>query len=244
LYHSYDIKWVPPTAFAPVGPGFIESPEMSLEKIMDLKNNLEDLVAEQTVIEIRTDERTLVSAVNTLSQQQQIGLVVGGVTGKSGLEKIMVGSNTIRLAETCMAPLLIVPPVATFQPIQTVVFACDLKRVSAATPVMAIKAFVNALSARLLILNVDRDQTHFEPRAINERADLHQLWDDEQPEYHYLEHEDTAAGIMEFAAQQRAELVITVPKAYGFFENLFHRSVTEKLAYHTHLPLLLFKEDN
>ena len=243
LYHSYDINWVPPTAFAPVGPGFTESPEMSLEKIMDLKNDLEDWVAEQTGIEIRTDERTLVSATNMLSQQLQIGLVVSGITGKSNLEKILVGSNTIRLAKECLAPLLIVPPVAVFQPIKTVVFACDLKRVSASTPVLAIKAFVHALSARLLILNVDHENAHFEPGTINELTDLHQLWDDEQPEYHYLEHEDTSAGIMEFAGQQRAELVIIVPKEYGFFENIFHRSMTEKLAYHTHLPLLLFKED-
>lgn len=243
LYHSYDITWVPPVAFAPVGPGFTESPEMSLEKIMDVKNDLEDRVAEQTSIEIRTDERTLISAVNMLTQQQHIGLVVAGITGKSNLEKILVGSNTIRLARECLAPLLIVPPVATYQPIKTVVFACDLKRVSVSTPVMAIKAFVHALGARLLILNVDHNEAHFNPGTITELADLHQLWDDERPQYHYIEHEDTSAGIMEFAGQQQAELVITVPKEYGFFENIFHRSVTEKLAYHSHLPILLFKED-
>ncbi|WP_159452737.1 hypothetical protein [Pedobacter nyackensis] len=31
------------------------------------------------------------------------------------------------------------------------------------------------------------------------------------------------------------------PQEYGFFEGLFHRSVTKKMAYHTHVPLLLFK---
>jgi nucleotide-binding universal stress UspA family protein len=243
LYHSYDIAWVPPTAFAPVGPGFTESPEVSLEKIMDMKNDLEDWVAEPTNIEIRTDERTLISAVNMLTQQEHIGLAVAGITGKSNLEKMLVGSNTVRLAKECLAPLLIVPAVATFQPIKTVVFACDLKRVSASTPVLAIKAFVHGLGARLLILNIDHDEENFDPGTINELADLHRLWDDEQPEYHYINHEDISAGIMEFAGQQRAELVIMVPKEYGFFENIFHRSMTEKLAYHTHLPLLLFKED-
>ena len=243
LYHSYDTTWVPPAAFAPLGPGFTESPEMILEKIMDLKNDLEDWVAEHTSIEIRTDERTLVSAVNMLSQQQHIGLIIAGITGKSDLEKILVGSNTVRLAKESLAPLLIVPPVAAFQPIKTVVFACDLKRVSMSTPVLAIKAFMHALGAKLLILNINHDKAHFEPGTINELADLHQLWDDEQPEYHYLEHEDTLTGIMQFADQQGAELVIAVPKEYSFFENIFHRSMTEKIAYHTHLPLLLFKED-
>ncbi|MNL47104.1 hypothetical protein D3C87_1698710 [compost metagenome] len=135
------------------------------------------------------------------------------------------------------------PSVAAFQPIKTVVFACDLKKVSQSTPVLAIKAFVQALGAKLLILNVDFDGAHFDPETLAEMTDLHQLWDDEGAEYHYIEHEDAAQGIMEFAGQQRAELVITVPKQYGFFENIFHRSMTKKLTYHTHLPLLLFKED-
>jgi nucleotide-binding universal stress UspA family protein len=243
LYHSHESIAVPPTTFAPVPGGFTESPELSFEKITELKDDLEDWVPEQTNIEIRTDERNLISAVNAIAEQQRIGLVVAGITGKSNIERALVGSNTITLAKDCLAPLLIVPPVAAFQPIKTVVFACDLKRVSESTPVLAIKTFLQALGARLLILNVDYDGAHFGPDTIKEMTHLHDLWDDEQPEYHYVEQEDTVAAIMEFAGQQRAELVITVPKQHGFFERIFHRSLTKKLTYHTHLPLLLFKED-
>jgi nucleotide-binding universal stress UspA family protein len=243
LYHSYESLEIPPTTFAPVSGRFTESPELSLEKIADLKTDLEDRVPEQTKIEIHTDERNLVSAVNTLAGQQHIGLVVAGATGKSNIERVLVGSNSLTLAKDCLAPLLIVPPEAVFKPIKTVVFACDLKHVSESTPVLAIKTFVHALGAKLLILNVDRNDAHFDPKTINEIADLYRLWNDEQPEYHYTDHEDTAIGITEFAGQQQAELVITVPKQYGFFESIFHRSMTKKLAYHTHLPLLLFKED-
>jgi hypothetical protein len=38
------------------------------------------------------------------------------------------------------------------------------------------------------------------------------------------------------------QLVIMVPEKYGFFKSLFHHSVTKKLAFHTHIPLLLLKE--
>jgi len=243
LYHAYDPIVVPPTDFTPVSGGFIESPELSLQKINDLKDDLEAWVSKQTDIEVRTDGRNLINGVNALAEQQRIGLVVAGITGKSSIERTLVGSNTITLAKNCLAPLLIVPPVAAFQPIKTVVFACDLKRVSESTPVLGIKTFLNALGARLIILNVDYDGANFDPGTLKEMTHLHELWDDEEPEYHYIEHEDIAAGIMEFAGQQRAEMVITVPKQYGFFESLFHRSLTKKLTYHTHLPLLLFRED-
>lgn len=243
LYHSYESVAVPATAFAPYTGGFVESPGASLKKITELKDELQERLPENTEMDVRCDERNLMNAVITLSGQEHIGLVVMGISGKSGLERVLIGSNTISLAKDSPAPLLIVPPVASFQPIKTVVFACDLKRVSESTPVPAIKRFVNTLGARLVILNVGRDGARFDPDAIKEMKHLHQLWDDQQPEYHYMDHEDMAKGIMEFAGQQSAELVITVPKQYGFFESIFHRSVTKKLAYHTHLPLLLFKED-
>lgn len=241
LYHSRESIVVPTTFFTVSGP--VESLEESLKKITSLKNDLRNSLGEQTEIEIRTDERSLISAVNTLVQQQHIGLVVAGITGRGRLERILVGSNAVKLAKECLAPLLIVPSMATFQPIKTVVFACDLKSVSASTPVLPIKTLIRALGARLLILNVDHDGDKFEPETINEMTDLHELWDDIQPEYHYITHKDTAAGIMEFVEQHTVELLITVPKKHGFFESIFHRSLTKELAYHTHLPLLLYKED-
>lgn len=243
LYHSYESVAIPATAFAPVTGRLTDTHEQSLEKISKLKNELEQWVPEQTEVEARTDERTLISAVNALAKQHHLGLVVAGITGKSNIERVLVGSNTITLANHCQAPLLIVPPVAVFQPISTVVFACDLKRVAESTPVLAIKTFVRALGAKLLILNVDNDGEHFEPNMIREMTHLHEFWDNEKPEYHYIGHEDTVTGIMEFARLHDAELVIMVPRHYGFFEGIFHSSLTKKLAYHTHRPLLLFKED-
>lgn len=243
LYHSSESVLLAPTGFTPVGSKKIDSEEGSLEKLSKLRDLLEPLVSPKTEIRIQSDERSLVTAVNMLVQQQRTGLVVVGITGKSKLERVLIGSNTLDLANESLAPLLIVPPVATFKTLKKVVFACDLKRVSESTPVLAIKSFVDALGATLYILNVDRDGARFNAETIKEISNLHQLWDGGKPEYHYTDHEDTATGIMEFADKINADMVITVPKVYGFFESILHRSLTHKLAYHTHLPLLLFKAE-
>ncbi|WEK21435.1 MAG: universal stress protein [Candidatus Pedobacter colombiensis] len=243
LYHSHAAVLLPPTGFAPVIPKVTESSKDSLEKLTNLKNMLQPLVSSKTEIKIQSDERTLLAAVNMLVQQQRAGLVVVGITGRSKLERALIGSHTLDLAKDSLAPLLIVPPGAVFKKIEKIVFACDLKKVTESTPVYEIKGFVDALGATLFILNVDRDGARFNPDTIKEIHDLHKLWDGGTPEYHYTDHEDTATGIMEFADKINADLVITVPKAYGFFESILHRSLTQKLAYHTHLPLLLFKEE-
>ncbi|WEK17795.1 MAG: universal stress protein [Candidatus Pedobacter colombiensis] len=241
LYHSFEPAAIPPIIFVPLSEGFTDSLDESNGRITELKNDLQDWLPEQTKIETLVDDRALVPAVNTLIGQYDIGLVVAGITGKSNLEKILIGSNTIGLAKNGQAPLLIVPPVAAFQPIKTIVFAGDLKQVSEPGSVFAIKTFVHALGARLILLNVDDYGKHSDADNNDEMAALHEIWGS-QVEYHYIDHNDTVAGIMEFAGQQRAELVITILKEHSFFENIFHRSMTTRLAYHTHLPLLLFKE--
>lgn len=243
LYHSYESLLIPADGFGMADAGFVDSPKGGPEQMKELKEELENLVAGRTSIEMRSDERSLLTAVNAIAQQQGVGLVVAGTTGKSGLEKVLMGSNTISLAEESTTPVLVVPPGAVFKTVQKVIFACDLQQVSKTTPVLAIRTFLNTLRAKLLILNVSQEYAIFDPKTIGELVDLHELWDHEQPEYHYINHEDIAKGIMDFAEEQQADMVITVPRVYGFFESIFHRSLTKKLAYHTRFPLLLFRAD-
>ncbi|MEQ7802097.1 universal stress protein [Pedobacter sp. ASV1-7] len=243
LYHSYESIALPATSFAPISGFPMESHDSSLKNINKLKSELEETDALKAEIEVRTDERELIYGVNTLVQQLYIGLVVAGITGKNTLERVLIGSNTLSLVKECLAPLLIIPSVARFEPIKTIVFACDLKRVSEATPVLAIKTFLQSLGAKLLILNVDSEGKHFTTDTLKEMSQLHEFWDEHEPEYHYIDHSDTAEGIMGFAKEKGAQLVITVPKLYGFLESLFHSSLTRKLTFNSYLPLLLFRED-
>jgi nucleotide-binding universal stress UspA family protein len=241
IYHSTSLPIVTDVPFGTSSRATDDQEEIKI-KLDRLKDEMSSLVSSEITISTRRDERVLISAVNILAEQLRLGLVAMGTTGRSNLKEILVGSNTTTIARESRIPVLIVPAGAQFEEIERVVFACDLKKVSETTPVEAIKTVIATLRAKLLILNVGDDQ-NFDPDMIKELTDLHRLWDDEQPEYHYIQHEDLVTGIMDFATRQKAQLVITVPKQYGFFEGLFHRGLTKRLAYHTHLPLLLFKEN-
>lgn len=242
LYHSMS---VPLTTEIPLQtpPPAVDFQQETLSKLEKLKNEILPLTGGGTTVTVRTDERPLLAAVNMLAEQQQLGLVIMGITGKGNLERVFIGSNTITVAKECKVPLLIVPANAVFEKIERVVFACDLKKVSETTPTQAIRTLIHKLDAKLYILNVARDGASFNPATINELAALHRLWDEEHPEYHYTDNDDLVQGIMDFTKEHQIQLLVTVPREYGFFEGIFHRSMTEKLAYHTHLPLLLFRED-
>jgi nucleotide-binding universal stress UspA family protein len=243
LYHSYGFNPIVMNIKLKIPVRSADASPKSKEQLEDLKNKLETLAGKKTKIEVYADDLPFLYGAQSVAEQQHAGLVVMGITGKSKLARILVGSNTVTMAKASAAPLLIVPQKAKFEKIRRVLFACDSKKLPVSTPVYAIKTFLHKLDAKLVILNMDHpDRDPLDPDTIAGEAALHEQWDSEEPEYHHTDHKDVAKGIMQFADQHDTQLVITVPEKYGFFESLFHRSLTKKLAFHTHIPLLLLKE--
>lgn len=243
LYHSYDYLPVVTATYAPVSAQVVGSAEESLKKLTDLQQALQSLVVEGTVIQPLTDARSLSTAVNAIVDQHHIGLIVLGITGKSSVEKTLVGSNTITISHHCNVPLLVVPEEAAYHELNNVTFACDLKKVTKTIPIYPIDIFINSLKAQLSVLYVNKIDGKVDTGTKTELDSLHQIWDEQKVKYHYTDHENIEEGIMDYADEHHIDLLLTVAKEYGFIERIFHRSLTKNLTYRTHIPLVIFKED-
>jgi nucleotide-binding universal stress UspA family protein len=244
IYHSHDCLPIITTTIAPVSAEMLHSEHQSHQQLLRLKEQLSALVDKDTRIEILSDGRPLIPAVNLITEQQHIGLIVMGMAGKSEIEKVLVGSNTIAVAKETHTSLLVVPHKAQYKKISNAVFACDLRNVRKTIPVYPINTFIRQLQAKLSILYVNKIEVEPSPGAHEELKDLHEIWTEKEVRYYYTDHENVEEGILDFADENTMDLLITVPKEYGFFERIFHRSLTRNLAYRTHIPLLVFKEDH
>ena len=159
----------------------------------------------------------------------------------SGIERAIIGSNTITVAREITTPLLLVPHAANFEKIKKIVFATDLKD-DLKKAVTDIKAIVRKLGANLLILNIEKSRKEQRNTdSATEQVRLHEMWDEEKPEYYFRENDDIGNGIIDFIKTHDVQLVIAVPKRHTFFESLFHKSVTKRLTYHSPIPLLLLQ---
>lgn len=232
LYHSYDDENIDATLLH----------EGSLLALEILSETIKMYLDKKTKIELIANDLPLLMGVERICAQHKVDLVVAGSTGKGGLAKFLIGSNTINLADKCPAPLLVVPDEAEFEPIKKIVFACAMEKVKQTTPVDTISLFTRQLNSKLLVLNVALEHKRFNPDIIPEQYEIHRLLDDLNPSYHYIEEDEVVEGIMDFVEDKGAQLLISVPKSYGFFDSLFRRSVTKKLAYDTETPLLVLRE--
>ncbi|HEY0898147.1 MAG TPA: universal stress protein [Sphingobacteriaceae bacterium] len=214
--------------------------EISDQKLKHLKEDLQTSLTQGITIEVLTDERPLEISAQAVARETNAGLLILGTTHRTGIEKMIYESTASLLSTTCTRPLLIVPLKTRYEPIGNMVFATDLRQVSAQTPVNEIRKFKELLQARLLVLNIFKEDDGGEPDQIMaEQTALHELLDEEHPEFHYSGSKHVVDGILKFISEHQIQLVITVPRKHSFLDAIFHPSITKSLASRSNIPLLL-----
>jgi hypothetical protein len=71
-----------------------------------------------------------------------------------------------------------------------------------------------------------------------EKAAMDVILDGFNRTYAFMRLYDFTEAIHQYALDHGADMIITVPRKHNFLTRLFTTSHTEKLAYHTHIPLL------
>lgn len=172
----------------------------SLGMLQDrLKPMLEDAVTIDLLAE-NTALADLVDLINQRSGKESIGMIVMGVSDKSGLERFLLGSTTTKVLRAGEWPVLIVPPDTLLgRAIKTIVLTSDLKEVDS-IPTHQLYDFLNALPGKLHLLNVERKTAEkYSPEMEKAIAGLHELLEKYDPFFHYTNGDDIAKEILAFA---------------------------------------------
>ncbi len=214
---------------------------ISLIALENLKN---ELVGDSTVdIKVLASEGSLVSNLEQLTSEQQVDLVIMGMNGATRMEQILIGSSTLKVIGQLSCPVLIIPPEASYSQIRTVVYASDMKNVKETTPIKPLRNILNIFRPKLYVANVDIEHyVEITEDYKREKADMNELLDGFEPDYAFIRLYDFTEAISQFATDRKADLIITVPRKHNFLDRVFSTSHTEKLAYHTHIPLLAIHE--
>lgn len=237
LFHTY--KTFIPAAAVPLVPHTEDTVyKAALKQLRELEQELQPLAGPEILISVRADNISLADNINKVCDSENCDIVVMGMKGKSNIEKVLTGSNTIKVAEKSYYPVLNVPAETAFQPVRHVLIACDLSNVAQTVPVTLMNEVLELFDAPLTVLNVDHRDKHFSPQTPDDIYRLHHIFDRYYPHYAFTENKDIAGGILEYAKKNHISLIITIPKNYNFFENIFHKRISEQLIYHSNIPIL------
>lgn len=169
-------------------------------------------------------------------------LLVMGTKGISGIEEVLIGSNAASVIQNTDIPALIIPPQAEVTPVKKILLAFDMRTTGVSKALQELKNFASLSNAEVYVLYAQ----HKEGQEAGARDFLQQNLGESLKGVTITKTHDMESALFEKAEKIGADCISVITREYGFFEGLFHSSLSNKLAYHSQIPLLALhqqKED-
>lgn len=179
----------------------------------------------------------IVSSIKRLIEKNRIDLVVMGTTGSSGLEEILIGSNTEKVVRNVSVPVLTVRTAPSLDSIKHILLPIPLEpgQTSFMRKVKDLQAFFKA-RLHLLLINTP---AHFlgeqdAEKALEKFAQQYHL---ENCETHFRNFRKEENGIIDFATSEKMDMIAMGTHARKGLSHLFNGSITENVVNHIQYPV-------
>ena len=170
-------------------------------------------------------------------------IIVMGLTGKSAITQWFSGSNTLKMAEKNVCPVLIVPSDAKYTGTDNILIASEMRYVEETPVLLAVKRILADYKPNLHVLNVD--DSHYISLTTSykiERDKMEELLSEFKPEFYFMRLFDFHEAINLFVRDKKIDMIIIGPKFHGFFTKLFKTQHTKKMIYQSKVPVLAVHE--
>lgn len=207
------------------------------ERLSKLKDQLLTRTDHTIQIETLVKEGAFFNELDSICEQVRPYVVIMGSQGTTQAERFLFGSHTVYAMKNLSWPLLTVPWGSRFSDIKKIGLACDFDKVAQSIPTDELKLLVKDFDARLLVLNTGKRE-EFNPDIVFESGLLQEMIRELKPEYHFITHNDTDKGILEFVEKNNIDLLVVLPKRRRLLEQVLHKSHTRKFVMHSHVPVM------
>ncbi|HEX5172391.1 MAG TPA: universal stress protein [Cyclobacteriaceae bacterium] len=180
------------------------------------------------------------ATVKSVSKKLRSGLIIMGTRGANGLKKVVLGSNTASVIESSNIPVLAVPEFAEFTSFKTVVYATDLKHLDDELELLI--PYIKTFESTLHIFHVAPSAREVGTAEIAIKDSI------EKTGYSKFQikvavSKDIDEAVENYVKETKSDLLTTFAHEHSFYEKLFDRSLTRKLAFQSKVPLLAFREN-
>ena len=192
--------------------------------------------------ELCAQSKSIVKKIVELTLEKSAELIVFGISENGIFEKSIVGSNTSKAISNLMTPVLMVPTKAKFKVPSKIVFASDYIELKNDRPLNALLNFITFFNSNLFIVNVKGADEKTSSKSVAAFINVRKILRKVNYSIHHTVNENVVNGINEFAKEVDAEIVAMIPRKHNIFYRLFNFSKTKKMAFYSHVPLLVLPE--
>jgi nucleotide-binding universal stress UspA family protein len=198
----------------------------------------------KTRLTTKIEKGETVSHLVQLSRSKNYDLIVMGMTGLQDIIDKIIGTTSLDVSNQSACPVLLIPRDTHWQPIDSLLFAAD-RSTATAKIVRSCLDWAESLTAKLFFVHVDED-----PKGDYKLSET--IWEElfhrSDPtiafEMTTINSSDTVGELTKYADKKGIDWFIFVSKHRNFWQNMIHRSISQKIAMTTTKPILVMHLDD
>jgi nucleotide-binding universal stress UspA family protein len=214
---------------------FIKKAHEVFHKIKE-SSYLEGIPTTETILFGRASEGIL-----SFSKKNKIDLIIMGSHGSSGIEEILVGSNTEKVVRLSDVPVLVIKKDVNEFKAKNFVFASDFSK-EIKKPFKKMMEFAEIFDANLILVMICTPNS-FKTTIVSEEImnDFISDFDIKKYSMHIYNDANIEKGILNFSNRVNADLIGLCTHGRTGLAHFFTGSISEDLVNHASKPVLTFK---
>jgi nucleotide-binding universal stress UspA family protein len=211
-------------------------------KLRQLKDQLldESIVKIETVAEENDD---FIDSLERKVRYTDAALVVMAINDKSKLEQVILSSNSLRMIDKNLCPVMVIPGESKYNKITNVALASDFVDVQNSIPLVPVKKVLDIFNPHLHIVNINSEiYVSLNEEYLEQRRIMLEMFKEYHPEFYFITTYDFHETLRRFIDDKNIDLVLTFPRKHSFINNLIKGNNTKKLVFESSIPVLAAHE--
>lgn len=183
-----------------------------------------------------------VEDIMAMLKKKSIYLVIMGTKGASGIKEVLMGSNTAKVIAQAKVPVIAVPDKAEFRGMEKITYATDY-HVSDIGVLKKLTELIKPFNPEIIILHAANEELtrDTEKDLLGKfKIEVSRKLRNVRFSYYVEFGKQLEKVLQEHIKDERPDMIAMSTQRRNLLERLFSKSTTQKMAYHSTIPLLAF----
>lgn len=191
-----------------------------------------------------TDYNFFIESIRNNVVEKHIDCIIMGTKGASGLEKIILGTNTADVITKVKCNTLAIPENAKFVEPKEIGFPTDFSLSHNLQVLQPITDIMERFESSLRIVHINKNKVDLNTDQKKNKELLEDYFNDYKHSFHYLTNKKIEDAVQCFVESRDIDMICMVAKNLNYFQQILFHSKVEKISYHTDVPFLVLHEKN
>jgi nucleotide-binding universal stress UspA family protein len=244
IFHSYHIP-VPADEFALQAISLTQIEDLAYKQLNETKTIYEN-VYPAIEFEVVASMGMASDVIELQAKKDLADLIIMGTHGTGGLKEFLLGTIAATVMENASVPVLAIPENAVFNGLKTMVYAIDYGPHNQIN-LNRLVDFAKTYEPEIIMLHFvksESERTSGELKINELKNHVMHVNNYLKITTHMAVSTDVYVGMDAYMKEFKPDVMVLSMRHRSLFQKIFDRSLTKRLAYHSHIPVLAMHESD